>query len=180
MFLAFNNGIAATAETLEIEKSKDGDGRVLSKVKDFQIVNGGQTTASIYHTWKKDKADLSKIFVQVKLSVVKNREDFSEIVSRIAEYANTQNKVSLSDLSSNMPFHVELEKLSRNIFAPHVLGQTNQTKWFYERARGQYKNAKLKEGSVAKQKAFELRNPRNQIITKVDLAKYVNTYGEVY
>ncbi len=180
MFLAFNNGIAATAEELEIEKSKDGNGLVISKVKDFQVVNGGQTTASIYHTWKKDKADLSEIFVQVKLSVVKNRENFSEIVSRIAEYANTQNKVSLPDLSSNLPFHVELEKLSRNIFAPHVTGQTNQTKWFYERARGQYKNAKLKEGSLAKQKAFELRNPRNQILTKVDLAKYVNTYEEVY
>lgn len=180
MFLAFNNGIAATAEELKIEKSKNGNGLVISRVKDFQIVNGGQTTASLYHTWKKDKADLSEIFIQVKLSVVKNKEKFSEIVSRIAEYANTQNKVSLPDLSSNMPFHVELEKLSRTIFAPHVTGQINQTKWFYERARGQYKNAKLKEGSTAKQKAFELRNPRSQILTKVDLAKYVNTYEEVY
>lgn len=180
MFLAYNNGIAATAEKLEIEQSKNSDGWVISRVKDFQIVNGGQTTASIYHTWKKEKADLSEIFVQVKLSVVKSKENFSEIVSKIAEYANSQNKVSLPDLSSNMPFHVELEKLSRNIFAPHILGQANQTKWFYERARGQYKNAKLKEGSPAKQKAFELRNPRNQIVTKVELAKYVNTYEEVY
>lgn len=180
MFLAFNNGIAATAEELEINKSSNGNGLVISKVKDFQIVNGGQTTASIYHTWKKEKADLSEIFVQVKLSVVKNKENFSEIVSRIAEYANTQNKVSIPDLSSNLPFHVELEKLSRNIFAPHITGQNNQTKWFYERARGQYKNAKLKEGSAAKQKAFELRNPKNQLLTKVDLAKYVNTYEEIY
>ncbi len=84
----------------------------------MQIVNGGQTTASIYHTQKKDKADISNIFVQVKLSVVKNKEKFSEIVSRISEYANTQNKVSVSDLSSNRSYHIELEKLSRNIFTP--------------------------------------------------------------
>ncbi|MDO9338928.1 MAG: AIPR family protein [Bacteroidales bacterium] len=180
MFLAFNNGIAATAEELEIDESEDGKGLLISKVKDFQIVNGGQTTASIYHTLKKDKADISDIFVQVKLSVVKNRSNFSEIVSRISEYANTQNKVSVSDLSSNRPYHIELEKLSRNIFAPHVAGQTSQqTKWFYERARGQYKNARVKEGfTKAKQKAFDLKNPKNQMLTKEDLAKYANAYRE--
>lgn len=181
MFLAFNNGIAATAEELSIDKSADGKGFQISKVKDFQIVNGGQTTASIYHTLKKDKADISGIFVQVKLSIVKNKNNFSEIVSRIAEYANTQNKVSVSDLSSNKPYHIELEKLSRNIFAPHILNQVNQTKWFYERARGQYKNARVKEGfTAAKQKAFDLKNPKNQMFTKEDLAKYVNAYQEIF
>jgi len=180
MFLAFNNGIAATAEELDIEKSGDGRGLLISKVKDFQIVNGGQTTASIYHTLKKDKADISGIFVQVKLSVVKNRNNFSEIVSRISEYANTQNKVSVSDLSSNRPFHIELEKLSRNIFTPHISGQiAQQTKWFYERARGQYKNSRAKEGfTKAKQKAFDLKNPNSQVFSKEDLAKYTNAYRE--
>lgn len=181
MFLAFNNGIAATAEEIVIEPLNNGKGLIISKVKDFQIVNGGQTTASIYHTYKKDKADISGIFVQVKLSVVKNRENFSEIVSRISEYANTQNKVSVSDLSSNRPYHIELEKLSINIFSPHVTGQTVQTRWFYERARGQYKNARLKDGfTKAKQKAFDLKNPKNQVFTKEDLAKFVNSYQEVY
>ncbi len=182
MFLAFNNGIAATAEEIEIEKSENGKGLFISRVKDFQIVNGGQTTASIYHTLKKDKVDISGIFVQVKLSVVKNRTNFSEIVSRISEYANTQNKVSVSDLSSNRLYHIELEKLSRNIFVPHIAGHSSQqTKWFYERARGQYKNARVKEGfTKSKQKAFDLKNPKNQIFNKEDLAKYVNTYQEEY
>jgi hypothetical protein len=112
--------------------------------------------------------------------VVKNKGSFSEIVSRISEYANTQNKVSFSDLSSNRPYHIELEKLSRNIFAPHITGQTNQTKWFYERARGQYKNARIKEGfTKAKQKAFDLKNPKSQMFTKEELAKYVNAYSEI-
>jgi hypothetical protein len=181
MFLAFNNGLAATADNIVMSKSEDGYGYVISSVEDFQIVNGGQTTASIYHTYKKDKADISKIFVQLKLTVVKNKEHFSEIVSQISEYANTQNKVSVSDLSSNRPFHIELEKLSRSIFAPHVTGKSNQTKWFYERARGQYKNARLKEGfTKSKQKAFDLKNPKNQMFTKEELAKYENAYSEIY
>jgi hypothetical protein len=179
MFLAYNNGLAATAEEIEIARSEDG-GFVIRSVNDFQIVNGGQTTASIYHTLKKDKAEISGIFVQLKLSVVKNKVSFSEIVSRISEYANTQNKVSVSDLSSNRPYHIELEKLSRSIFSPHVSGQTTQTKWFYERARGQYKNARLKEGfTKARQRAFDLKNPKNQMFTKEELAKYVNSYQEI-
>ena len=180
MFLAFNNGIAATADSVEIERAEDGIGLFISKINDLQIVNGGQTTASIYHTWKKDKKDVTDIQVQVKLSVIKNKENFSSIVSQISEYANTQNKVSVSDLSSNRPYHIELEKLSRSIWAPPFEGQSTQTRWFYERARGQYKNARLKEGfSKAKQKAFDLKNPKSQMFSKEDLAKYINSYEEV-
>jgi hypothetical protein len=181
MFLAYNNGIAATADEVKIIDLSDGRGKVLGTVSDLQIVNGGQTTASIYHTWKKDKADISNIYVQIKLSRVNDKSKFSEIVSRISEYANTQNKVSVSDLSSNKPFHIELEKLSRNIWATPTAGTSQQTTWFYERARGQYKNAALKYGfTKAKRNAFELRNPRGQVFTKEDLAKYINSYEEVF
>lgn len=180
MFLAFNNGIAATADSLELEKSADGNGLFIIRVNDLQIVNGGQTTASIYHTWKKDKKEVSNVYVQVKLSVIKNKEKFSDIVSQISEYANTQNKVSVSDLSSNRPYHIELEKLSRSIWAPPSEGQSSQTRWFFERARGQYKNARIKEGFTnAKQKAFDLKNPKTQMFTKEDLAKYVNSFEEL-
>jgi hypothetical protein len=180
MFLAFNNGIAATADELEIKVMEDGSSAIVW-AKDFQIVNGGQTTASVYHTWKKEKADIGKIFVQTKLTVVKKRDNFNEIVNRIAEYANTQNKVSTSDLSSNKPFHIGLEKISRAVWAQPTEGSNIQTRWFYERARGQYKNARLKDGfTPSKRKAFDFKNPRNQVITKELLAKYVNYYQEVW
>lgn len=180
MFLAFNNGIAATAEEVVFNENSI-NGLIIDWAKDFQIVNGGQTTASIFHTWKKEKADIGKIFVQIKLTVVKKRENFGEIVNRIAEYANTQNKVSASDLSSNTPFHIELEKISRSVWAPPKGIQSIQTRWFYERARGQYKNAKNKEGfTPAKRKAFDLRTPLSQVITKELLAKYINSYQELY
>lgn len=181
MFLAFNNGIAATAEEIRLTDMSDKKGKSIGYVKDFQIVNGGQTTASIYHTWKKNNADISKIFVQLKLTIIKDRENFGEIVGRIAEYANTQNKVSASDLSSNRENHVILEKLSRTIWAPPKEGEVHQTRWFFERSRGQYRNEKSRFGiTPSRRKQFEKQNPRKQMFTKEQLAKYVNTYREVY
>jgi len=176
MFLAFNNGISSTAEEVMLIDLPQG-GKGIKKVKDFQIVNGGQTTASIFHAQKQDKSDLSKIFVQVKLTVVKKTDDFYAIVSRIAEYANSQNKVSIADLSSNNPFHVELERLSRSFWASNPKSPTQQTRWFYERARGQYKNELNREGTTpSKKKVFEIKNPKNQVFQKENLAKYYNSW----
>jgi hypothetical protein len=182
MFLAFNNGIAATAKEVELVDLGPNKGLGIGTVKDFQIVNGGQTTASIYHTWKKNKdTDISNIFVQLKLTIIKNEENISEIVGRIAEYANTQNRVSTSDLSSNRENHIILEKLSRSIWAPPAKDQVHQTRWFFERARGQYRNARLREGyTPSRRKSFDIKNPRKQVFSKETLAKYVNSYSEVY
>jgi hypothetical protein len=181
MFMAFNNGIAATAEEVSITDLPNNQGKAIAQVKDFQIVNGGQTTASVYHTWKKDKVDISNVFVPVKLTIVKNRDNFSEIVGRIAEYANTQNRVSASDLSSNRENHVLIEKLSRTIWAPPISGETTQTRWFFERSRGQYKNDRNRFGiTPSKRKQFDKQNPRSQMFTKELLAKYINSYEEVY
>lgn len=181
MFMAFNNGIAATAEEVNITDLPNNQGKAIAQVKDFQIVNGGQTTASVYHTWKKDKVDISNVFVPVKLTIVKNRDNFSEIVGRIAEYANTQNRVSASDLSSNRENHVLIEKLSRTVWAPPISGETTQTRWFFERSRGQYKNDRNRFGiTPSKRKQFDKQNPRSQMFTKELLAKFINSYEEVY
>lgn len=181
MFLAFNNGITATAEEVHLMDLPDNTGKAIGYVKDFQIVNGGQTTASIYHTWKKSKADISEIFVPLKLTIIKDRENFSDIVGRIAEYANTQNKVSASDLSSNRENLVALEKLSRALWAPPKPGEMHQTRWFFERTRGQYKNEKARFATTpSRKKQFEKQNPKNQVFTKELLAKYINSWKECY
>ena len=108
----------------------------------MQIVNGGQTTASIYSAYKNNK-DVSKVFVQMKLSVV-NPEKSEEIVPLISRFANSQNKINTADFSSNHPFHLQIEKLSRGIFAPQTGDSIRTTKWFYERSRGQYQDMKNK------------------------------------
>lgn len=173
MFFAFNNGITATAD--EIETATDDSGFKLTRVKNLQIVNGGQTTASI-HAAMQRKSDLSSVFVQMKLTTIGGGLS-KEVVPRISEYANSQNKVSAADFFSNHPYHVRIEEFSRRLFAPSPDGAMRETKWFYERARGQYLDAR---GGLTptQRKKFDLEYPKSQKFTKTDLAKYEMAWDE--
>lgn len=172
MFFAFNNGIAATATAVDVALTQDGPR--LIQATDLQIVNGGQTTASLAFSRRKDGADLSGIFVQMKLSVV-SESLAGELIPKISEYANKQNKVSDSDLFSNHEYHRQLEALSRRIPAPPKPGSQKTTVWFYERARGQYRieTATMSPGERAR---FEAEHPKGQVINKTDLAKIENSW----
>ena len=172
MFFAYNNGITATAR--EVITEPGADGIYIREIKDLQIVNGGQTTASLFHTSRKDKASLEKIFVQMKLSVV-DSEKGEEIIPRISEYANTQNKVNAADFFSNHPFHIRMEEFSRRLWAPPQQGALRESKWFYERARGQYSDAQAKL-TKAEKKKFLAEFPSFQMFAKTDLAKFENVW----
>lgn len=175
MFFAYNNGIAATAYDVEI-KNKAG-GAHITKIRSLQIVNGGQTTASLAAAIINDKAranGLKNIYVPMKLSVV-SPEMALQLIPNIAKYANSQNKVSEADFFSNSPFHVQMEKISRRLLAPAVNGNQFGTHWFYERARGQY-NQSMAKMTKAEAKRFKMENPTRQKFTKTDLAKYYNIY----
>lgn len=175
MFFAYNNGLAATADHIEFDKS----GKFITKISNFQIVNGGQTTASIYYTMKKYGADVSRIAVQVKISVIKDKEQYGSIVSLISQFANTQNKVNNADFTANNPILVQFEILSRQILSPLSAESAIQTRWFFERARGQYKTQRQKEGGTKSRDAqFDKKNPSKQKITKTELAKYINAWEE--
>lgn len=175
MFFAFNNGISATAMNVEIEETDQG--RFITFVRDFQIINGGQTTASISNARYKDKADLSSIFVQIKLTSIDEStlEESDELIRNISRSSNSQNKVSDADFFASHPFHRRIEQISRNLFAPASKGAQYETKWFYERARGQYLQEQMRL-SVAKKKQFVLQHPKNKVIKKTDLAKVQNTW----
>lgn len=172
MFFAYNNGIAATATEISIEKV--GEGLVINKIKDLQIINGGQTTASIANAVLQDKKDVSDIFVPMKLSVV-DHEKATKMIPTISRCANSQNKVDEADFFSNHDYHIRIEEYSRKIPAPAVDGNQYQTIWFYERARGQYTQEQMKL-TPSERKKYQLKNPKNQLIKKVDLAKYINSF----
>ena len=176
MFLAYNNGISVTAESISISVAEDGT-KFISKIRDMQIVNGGQTTASIYNISKDKEADidLSKVYVQMKISVIRTEAKMDEIVHRISECANTQNKIQMADFSSNDPFNRKMEELSRVIWAPAINGQ-KPNNWFFERARGQYADMLSREGTPAKRRAYKETHP---LFTKTDMAKYENTWNQL-
>lgn len=174
MFFAYNNGIAATAS--EIETIEDNGRLLITRIKDMQIINGGQTTASIANAVLQDKADLAEIFVPMKLSVV-NHDKAKEMIPTISRSANSQNKVDEADFFSNHPYHVRLEEYSRRVLAPAIDGNQYQTAWFYERARGQYvqEQMKLTRGD---RKKYQLKNPKTQLLRKVDVAKFMNSFEQ--
>lgn len=178
MFFAFNNGVTATAE--DVETRVEGGQTMLVGVRNLQIVNGGQTTASVHRAFR-DKKDLSKVFVQMKLSVVQP-ERSEEIVPRISQYANLQNTVNAADFFANHPYHVRIQEFSRRIYTPAIDGTHQQTKWFYERARGQYQDERNKVAGQQR-KRFDLEYPKragqNQLIAKTDLAKFLMVWDEL-
>jgi hypothetical protein len=175
-FLAYNNGISATADEVEYE-GPAGSVLLLKRALGFQIVNGGQTTASLYTAVKRDKADVSNISVQVKLTVPKDRAAINELAPKISQYANSQNKVNSADFSVHHPFHLRVEELSRTIWAPAASGAQVQTRWFYERARGSYADA-LSQATGAERKRWKIQHPASQKFTKTDLAKYEYTWDQ--
>ena len=174
MFFAYNNGITATAESIETIESHSG--LQITGMHNFQIVNGGQTTASIHEALRNKEADLNRVFVQMKLSVVEPQRAL-QIVPKISEYANSQNRVSAADFFSNHPFHVRMEEFSRRLLAPSQDGSFRQSKWFYERARGQYQDARGHR-TPAERARFDLEYPKRQVFTKTDLAKFLNVWRE--
>lgn len=179
MFFAFNNGLTVTASKVEAKKGLDASLKI-SRVDDFQIVNGGQTTASLLYAREgmgARRLSLSKVSVQCKLSEVRN-DQISVVVPKISEFANTQNKVSLSDLASNSPVQVKIEQLSKEVSAPTKAGALHSSKWFYERAKGQYGNLTAYKTSAERRK-LELEYPKTQLITKTDLAKYCYSYDQL-
>ncbi len=170
-FLAYNNGLCCTAAEIDVEMGKDGHAR-LKSAQDFQIVNGGQTTASIFHAWKKEHVDITGVVVQVKLSVLTDPAKVMEIVPLISKYANSQNRVNGADFSANGKFHHELEKLARTVWTLPQSGLERGTHWYYERARGSYLDDRAREGTPARMKEWERQNPLHQKFTKTDLAKF--------
>lgn len=173
-FMAFNNGVTATATSVQT----DGDKTTILTIEDLQIVNGGQTTASLFFVDKeaKDNNVLDDVFVPMKLVVVAS-DVANELVPSISRFANSQNAVSAADFFSNSPYHVRLEELSRRVLAPATAGATYNTKWYYERTRGQYENEKNKLPR-AEAVRFDKLYPKHQKFDKPALAKFVMSWEQ--
>lgn len=171
-FYVYNNGIAAVASSVEIEKFNGNN--VISRINDIQIINGGQTTASLAYAERKRSADLSDIFVPMKLTIIKPRkdenQDINSLIQKISETSNSQNKVSDADFFANHPFHSLMKKISLDT---PVKGLNYNTYWFYERTRGEYQQEMMFKNDNQK-KNFLKTHPKEMYLTKTDFAKFVS------
>ena len=174
-FFTYNNGIACTASDIKLSN----DGHYITELTDLQIINGGQTTASLSSAYLKDKLSLDNIFVPMKVTVVKTSEDYDGMIQNIAKFANSQNKVTDADLFSNHPFHRAFEDLSKKILCPAKPGSLYGTYWYYERSRGKYEQELFKLQKKSERDNFFKKYPKDQVIKKEELAKYFNTVNRL-
>ncbi|ARF66917.1 AIPR protein [Paenibacillus larvae subsp. pulvifaciens] len=184
MFVSYNNGISSVARSGDIEKINENINLYRIKgLTGWQIVNGGQTTASIHQAYKSD-IDLTDVYIQAKLTILHIEADQGkdhqlledEMVTSISKYANTQNKINNSDLLANSRFMSDLEKFSRDSWIPTNDGRRAESKWYFERARGQYAVDLNRRKRGKEQNEFKKQYPREKVITKVDLAKHFMSY----
>jgi hypothetical protein len=169
-FLAYNNGLVTTVDGIELAQTEQGIG--IRRLRGLQIVNGGQTTASLHRALLQDNADLREIQVPIKIIRVSGAE-LNEMVSAVSRSANSQNTVQPADFSANQPFHVAVENLANNVWIPDGSGR-----WFYERARGSYRAARMAMGAdTSGGRRFLLETPKERAFAKTDLAKYLNAWN---
>ena len=170
MFMTYNNGISTTAKRIVIDEEKsDEDFVVIKEIVDWQIVNGGQTTASI-HNALQTGVDISQVSVQIKLTVIREQSKTEEMVGFISKYANSQNKINMSDFSANDPYHIEMARLSERIYVPSENGKST-LRWYYERARGQYMVDVNRQPTPAAKRRFKEVSPKSMCISKTVAAK---------
>ena len=175
MFMAYNNGISTVVQQHHYDEDQSsGDVVMITEITGWQIVNGGQTTASIYNAYK-SKLPLDQVNVQIKLSVIKQKDQAEDIIHNISKYANSQNKINMSDFNANDAYHVKMERLSRATPIPVAKGKSTDY-WFYERARGQYLVELNRQPTTASKKEFKSRCPKNRCISKTVAAKCVMAY----
>ena len=176
-FLAYNNGLTATASDVLIEKTEDQQMGYLRYIENFQILNGGQTTASIYFAKKwTPEIDLNTVFVQMKLIVLQeNLEDFHPLITK---YSNTQTKIDPSDYSTNNPFNQKLQELSRTLIAPDVEEKGNISHWYYERVSGQYDQDLNRIKDKPDKDKFKSENPISQRFDKKDLGRVYTAWHQ--
>ncbi|SFO30253.1 AIPR family protein [Sphingomonas sp. OK281] len=172
-FLAYNNGIVATVDEIHVRHDQAAGSRHITSVRGLQIVNGGQTTASIHRARRDDKVDLSSVYVPAKISLISEGR-IEEMVPAISLYANSQNNIQMADFSANDPYHVRMGQLSGQIWCPGEQGR-----WFYERTRGEYEVEKIRTAKTPAQlRRFNERTPRQRKFDKVELAKFLLSWEQ--
>lgn len=163
MFFLFNNGLTLTANEIVEENGK------IKKLKGVQIVNGGQTTATIHESWSKDKESIAHVYIQAKLTIVP--ASFADgLVKDISICSNTQNAVTDVDLRRSDVIQRALERYSRMTPTP------NKTYWYYERVKKQRLNARTLLKGKRNQDFFDDTYPSKQSVNAEKLATAVMAF----
>ena len=166
-FVAFNNGLVIVADSVDYRD------RRIHLIRNFQIVNGGQTTATLYRAFLQSEKNggqkiadgLDKVFVPVKLIVIdRAKKNSDSFVGKISVAANSQTKIKTSDLSSGSEYYITFEEIA----ARQV--PNDGRKWFFERMTGAYSDKLFREEKLGRKYAFSEEYPKSKCVSKLDIA----------
>lgn len=108
-FFMFNNGMTIVAKNIE-SKSTSAGKRLHIKIKDFQVLNGGQTLRTIHQFNEKNDLNITEFLSKSEILVrILNASD-PESINKIAEFTNSQNSISSIDLKSLSSLQIQIEQ----------------------------------------------------------------------
>lgn len=102
-FWYLNNGIMLVCDKCDYVPNSASPRAILTNV---QIVNGGQTSRTLFHAYKENPSEVSNIDILVRIVETKDRS----ISDRISETANRQTPVNTRDLHANDWIQKKLEE----------------------------------------------------------------------
>lgn len=133
-FFMYNNGLTITASDI-ISEDMNANKKIKLTIKDFQIVNGGQTLTTIHNFNIKDKDNIVKYLsnCEVLLRIFKTPSS-DKVKNKIAEYTNSQNAISNIDLKSLSEEQIQIEQFldANNIIYARKIGDTGIEKKDYK------------------------------------------------
>lgn len=127
-FFFYNNGLTIVAENISSD-SVNGGKKLKLDIKNFQVLNGGQTLRTIHQFNRKNDANLTKSILKAEVLVrILNVTD-PNLKNCIAEYTNSQNAIDLIDLKSLRKEQLALEAFFKDhqILYARKKGQTDLT-----------------------------------------------------
>lgn len=107
-FFFYNNGITIIADDISTEETNMKT-KVKFRVKNIQVLNGGQTLRTIHNYNSQNKANLTETLSTAQILVKFLKVTSEELKGNIAEFTNSQNSISLRDLRSLRIEQIQLE-----------------------------------------------------------------------
>jgi AIPR protein len=149
-FALYNNGITMLSEETNINEKIGQKNKAQLRVKNPQIINGGQTSFTLSRILEESAENADEVFgdkeVLLKIITLLNNESKEaklELIDQISNATNKQTPVINADRFANEAFHVSVQL---KVFERHGL--------LYERKRGEF-SAGVKDGYVEPKKIVE-------------------------
>ena len=174
-FVSYNNGLSSIASNIELDSYDNSNFVSIKKIHNFQIVNGGQTTATLAECAKdKLNKELDEVIVPVKLTVIKNIVNAPMLISNISVFSNTQTAIKKSDPPSNLQYYIDLKNVSNNVILVNEKGKNYIC--YFERTAGEYDTELRRNNSTV---SFKIKNPKEKKFNKIQLAIAINCWQQL-